>query len=71
MKYLAPLLVVFSLTTLHDPSGEPVYVARDQIVSISPATNCDARAKAKIGIGTTFLCVLESVEEVVNKMGDQ
>jgi len=68
MKYLAPILLLFSLIGLTDPMGLRVWVQRDQITSVTPATSCGANANSKVNTGDTFLCVRETVQQVVDKL---
>jgi uncharacterized protein YlzI (FlbEa/FlbD family) len=68
MKYLAPFLILFSLISLTDPNGLKVWVAREQITSVLPPTVCGPNAHAKVNTGDTFICVRETVEEVVNRL---
>lgn len=63
MKYLAPLLVIWSLIALTDPTGLRVWIAKEQVTAITPPTDCGLNARAKVRTGDTFLCVQETVEQ--------
>ena len=68
MKYLAPLLVLYGLFALTSPEGYRVWVKGEQVTSVVPPTVCGAGANAKVNTGDTFLCVRESVQQVVDKL---
>lgn len=68
MRFLAPMLVLFSLICLTDPVGMKVWVMKEQITSVIPAAACGAGSNAKVNTGDTFLCVRETVQEVVDKL---
>lgn len=68
MKFLAPFFVTFALVPFSDPEGNAVHVNKDQVVSVSAPTSCDARAHAKITFSSTFQCVRETVEQVIEKL---
>lgn len=71
MKFLAPFFVTFALIPFSDPEGKPVYVVRDQITSVSSPVSCDHRANAKITLNGTFLCVKETVAQVLAKLSPE
>lgn len=69
MKYLAPLMVVFSMVCLTDPSGFAVWVERNQVVSVTHPIDCTKDAHAKVSTGNgTFFCVQESVKDALSKL---
>ncbi len=68
MKYLAPMLVLYSMVCLTDPQGFAVWIDRQQVVSVSRSVDCAPAANAKISTGNgTFLCVRETVQQAVAK----
>lgn len=68
MKWLAPLLVLFSLISLTDPTGLRVWIVREQVTSVSPPTSCVESAKSRVNTGDTFFCVRETAQQVVDKL---
>lgn len=49
-------------------SGEPIYVVKDQIAAVTPATTCQPGAGAKLFVGTVTFCIKETVEESAKRM---
>lgn len=70
MKYLAPLLVVFSLVEFTTPNDHSIWVNRDQVVAVTHAASYDCKegSKTKIIYGVSYSCVKETPEEVVNRL---
>lgn len=68
MKYLAPILVLFGLISLTSPDGLRVWIVREQITSVVPPTVCSGKAGARVNTGDTFLCVQETVENVISQL---
>jgi hypothetical protein len=69
MKFLAPLLVLFSLVCLTSPDGQAVWVAREQVVTVGPNRECTPAAKATLLLSNgSILCVRETVPEAHAKL---
>lgn len=70
MRFLAPMLVVFSLVEFTTPNDNSIWVNRDQVVAVTHAApyDCKDGANSKIIYGPTFSCVKETPAEVVEKL---
>lgn len=71
MKYLAPILLILSLTMvcLTDPQGFAVWIERQQVVSVTHPIDCTKEAHAKVATGNgTFFCVQETVKDALMKL---
>lgn len=70
MKYIAPVLTLFSFACFFDPQGMGIWVAPSQVVGVvhNPG-DCAPPAKSKIltANGST-LCVRETPQEVTKKL---
>lgn len=69
MKYLAPILVVFSFACFFDPQGQGIWVMPSQVVSVqhNPG-DCAPSAKTKIVTQSGTLCVRETPQEVTKRL---
>lgn len=69
MKYLAPLLVAFSMVCFTDPEGFAVWLDRNQIVSVSHPRDCTAAAQSKVTAANgTFFCIRETIKDALVKL---
>lgn len=68
MRIIAPMILVTALLLQYTtPSGHPLFINQDQIVSIGEPITCADKAGARIMTGNQFLCVRETVDEAVAK----
>lgn len=58
------IFLTFVFLHLTNPSGQPILVARDQIVTVVPAIAGDKRAKTEIIFGSNVAYVLETQEQI-------
>lgn len=71
MRFLAPILLVFSLVCLTSPDGFAVWLNKDQIVSVHRPVDgeCSPAAKSRIGLGNgNAVCVQEERSTIVKKV---
>jgi len=71
MRYVAPVLILIGLLEFTAPSGRAVFVAPSQITAIGDAAGCSYEKGARLLTSAGFLCVRESVEEVVKRFSDE
>lgn len=72
MRFIAPLLIIFSLVCLTAPDGFAVWVEKDAVVSVlRPTGECHPWAKTKVTLSNgTSMCVQEERKDVVKKIDD-
>lgn len=72
MKFIAPILVLYSLVCLTSPDGFGVWLEKNQIVSVlRPVGDCAPGSQTKVTLGNgTSVCVSESRKDVVKKIED-
>lgn len=73
MSYVAPILLAFSLVMacLTDPQGFAVWVAKEQVNSVSRNIEGPANAKSKVETGAGSFFVQESVADVIKKLNGE
>lgn len=67
MSYLAPILVVTSIVMacFTAPDGNGVWVAPNEVQSVSHANDCAPGAHSKITLSQGSLCVQETPQQVL------
>lgn len=74
MSWVAPLLLIFSLTMacLTDPQGFAVWIAKDQVTEVTRNIDGPAQAKSRVTTSSGSVYVLEAPADVIKKLnGDK
>lgn len=70
MKWIAPSLVIFAVLT--DPSGNTIYVAREQVTAIlnTSSSICTEDSHARLLTPSGLICIAEDPADARRKLED-
>lgn len=63
-------LVTSLLLAFTDPSGSPIWIAKDQITAIAKPAGCFPGSQTKVITGAGNICIREPLEQVVKTFED-
>jgi hypothetical protein len=68
MRYIAPLLILFSFVSFLAPSGKLIWVNREAVVAVAEPAACAPTAQSRLLTSNGYICVRESLQEAVDKL---